>query len=103
MRYQQDALEMAAKVLQFLDHHLPAVAIQAAKTLINDDGLNAPMLPAGVLADPQRQADRNAKSLTAAQESNIDGAVAGGAIVCFEFEGELVPAPSLPGQSRRNN
>src|SRR5690242_6617001 len=63
MRDEQDAAHLAAQVLQFLDHHLPALTVQAAEALVDDDGLDGPMLPAGVLADTQRQADSDAELL----------------------------------------
>src|SRR4029079_16406343 len=51
--YEQDALQVAAEVLQFLDHHLPAIAVQAAEALIDDDALDRPVLLARVLADAE--------------------------------------------------
>jgi hypothetical protein len=44
---------LTSQVLQFLDHHLPALAIETAETFVDDDGFDRPMLPAGVLADPR--------------------------------------------------
>src|SRR5262245_48944112 len=49
VRHQQDAAQLPAQVLQLLDHHLSAVAVQTPKALIDDDRLNRPMLAAGVL------------------------------------------------------
>src|SRR5207237_627144 len=72
MRHEENAAQLAAQVLQLLYHHLPSLAIQTAEALVDDDGLNRPMLPAGVLAQSQRQADRNAKTLTAAEEGDVD-------------------------------
>src|SRR5882762_8570082 len=67
MRDEQDATHLAAQVLQFLDHHLAALAVEAAETLVDDDRLDWPVLPAGVLPDPQRQADGHAELLAAAE------------------------------------
>src|SRR5688500_9031122 len=52
---QENALQVPAEVLEFLDHHLPAVAVQAAEPLVDDDRLDRPVLPAGVLADAERE------------------------------------------------
>src|SRR5262249_15832511 len=38
VRHQQDALQVAAQVVQLLDHDLPAVAVQATEPLIDNNG-----------------------------------------------------------------
>src|SRR5262249_14548121 len=48
--YEQDATQMIAQILQLLDHHLPPLLVQAAEPLVDDDRLDRPVLPAGVLA-----------------------------------------------------
>src|SRR5260370_35990326 len=77
VRHQQDAAHLAAQVLQLLDHYLPPLAVEAAEAFVDDDRLDGPVLPAGVLADAERQADGHAELLTAAQELHIDRLVAG--------------------------
>src|SRR5206468_3707122 len=76
VRDQQDAMQVPTEVLQLLDHHLPALAVQAAEALVDDHRLDRPVLPAGVLADAQRQADRDAEALAAAEERDVDRAAA---------------------------
>src|SRR4051794_14485811 len=68
VRDQQDAAELAAEVVQLVDHGAAVVAVEAAEALIDDDRLDRPVLPAGVLANPERQPDRHAEALAAAEE-----------------------------------
>src|SRR5262245_22839049 len=100
MRHEQDATHLAAEVLQFLDHDLPALAVEAAETLVDDDRLDWPMLPAGVLADTQSEADGDAELLTAAEEGDVDWLLAGDAVVRFQFErfGRVAFAVGLAAQ-----
>ncbi len=86
MRYQQNATHLIAQILQFLDHHLSAVTVEAAETLIDDDRFNRPMLTAGVLADAERQAHRHAELLAAAQEGHVDRPFTRFAVVRLQFQ-----------------
>src|SRR5262249_22363334 len=72
VRYQQDAPQLAAQVLQLLNHHLTPLTIQTAKTLVDDDRLDWPVLPARILSHTHRPADRHAETLRAAQERSVD-------------------------------
>ena len=72
MRHQHDAAQLAAQVLQFLDHRLPPILVETAKSFIDDHRFNRTMLPAGVLTNAQRQADGDAELLAAAQEGDVD-------------------------------
>jgi hypothetical protein len=51
MRHQQNAAHMSPEVLQFLDHHLPALTVKATEAFIDDNGLDRPVLMARILAD----------------------------------------------------
>ena len=77
---------MAAQVLQLLDHHLSALAVEAAEALVDDDALDGPVPSACVLADAQRQADGDAELLAAREEGDVDRAFAGGAVERLEVE-----------------
>src|SRR5258708_18763828 len=72
VRHEQDAVQMAAEVLQFLDHHLPAVAVEAAEALVNNHRFDRTVLAAGVLADAQGQTNGDAEPLAAAEERDVD-------------------------------
>src|SRR4051794_3292858 len=59
---EQNALQVPAEVVQLLNHHLPAVAVEAAEPLVDDHRLDRPVLPAGVLADAERETHSHAES-----------------------------------------
>src|SRR5258708_38531737 len=61
MGHEQDAVQVAAKVMKFLNHHLSAVPVQAAEALVDDHRLDRAVLAAGVLADAQRKTHGHAK------------------------------------------
>ena len=86
MADQQNAVQVAAQVLQLLDHDLPALAVEAAEPLVDNHTFNRPVLPAGVLADSQRQTNGDAELLTAAQERDVDRRPAGDAVERLQFE-----------------
>src|SRR5262245_26298692 len=86
VRYQQDAPQLAAQVLQLLNHHLTPLTIQTAKTLVDDDRLDWPVLPARILSQTQRQADRHAETLRAAQERHVDRRLSRAAVVGLQFQ-----------------
>src|SRR4051812_36808174 len=83
---QQDALQLAAEVLQLLDHAEAADAVEAAEALVDDDALDGAVLATGVLADAQREADRDAELLAAAEEGHEDRRRPAGAVDALEFE-----------------
>ena len=63
-------LILNGSVLQFLDHNLPGLAVEAAEALVDDDRLNGAVLPAGVRADAQSQAHSHAKFLLSDTRQN---------------------------------
>ena len=94
--HEQNALQMASEVVQLLNHHLPAIAIEAAEAFVDDDALDWPMLLARVLPDAQSQRDRDTKTLAAAQESHVDRGPTGDAIGALQLQG-LLGAPFIAG------
>jgi len=89
MGHEKDAAHLRAQVLQLLNHDLPALAIQTSEPLVDNDRFDGPMLPAGVLAQAERETDGNAEFLAAAQEGDVDRSLAGDAIVRFQLQGFL--------------
>src|SRR5262249_38750660 len=98
-RYEQDAAQLPAQVLQFLNHHLPPEAIQTAEPFINNHRFDGPMLPAGVLPDAERQTHRHAEFLTSGEEGDVDRLVAGNAVMPLPVT-RLAPHP-LPARLAR--
>ena len=87
VRHKQNATDVAAEVAQFLNHDLASLTIEAAEALVDDHRFDRSMLTAGVLADAERQADGDTKSLAAAEESGGNGIGAGGVVKRFELQG----------------
>src|SRR5262249_51857715 len=66
MGHEQDAFQLAAQVVQFLNHGLSAFLVKTAESLIDYHRFDGPMLFARVLAQAQGQADRDSEPLAAA-------------------------------------
>src|SRR6185437_12574722 len=86
MGNEQDGLQVAAEILQFLDHHLSAGAIEAAEPFVDDDAFDGPELAAGVLADAEGERHGDAEALAAADEGDVDGGSAGGPVGTLQIE-----------------
>ena len=99
--HQQDAVQVPAEVLQLLDHHLPAGAVEAAEALVDDDALDRPVLPARVLADAQRQATATRNRWLPLRNATLIGAPPVTRLAHSRSSALSAPAPSSVPTSRQ--
>lgn len=70
---EDDSVQVGAEVVEFLDHGLTVVGVEAAEAFVDDDAAHGAVVVAGVLADGEREGHGDAESLAAAEKRGVDG------------------------------